>query len=180
MLQIVVGFSIPHPGEPSQTLESMVVSYGGSQGPEWNVLFFHVSVINAFDVALVFVGRFCSESCHSILPWFCGAAGIKGMMGIRLLKGNYENYQSEINARFVRMSNLFSPRCIFGEGADEISLGEVSFPSGLNGLQSAGSGPSLDGSFTDGDVKILGVEVNGLCAVVVFFNHAWFRFGVLG
>ena len=74
---------------------------------------------------------------------------------------------------------FFSARCIFGKGADEISLGEVSFPSGLDGLQPAGSGPALDGSFTDGDVEILGVELCSLCAVVVFFNHGWFRFGVV-
>ena len=100
-------------------------------------------------------------------------------METRLLKGNNVN-KSEITARFVRMSNFFSPWRIFGKGADEISLGEVAFPSGLDGLQPTGSGPALDGSFTDGDVKILGVEVNSLCAVVVFFNHAWFRFDVVG
>ena len=75
---------------------------------------------------------------------------------------------------------FFSPWRIFGKGADEISLGEVSFPSGLDGLQPAGSGPALDGPFTDGDVEILGVELCSLCAVVVFFNHGWFRFGVVG
>ena len=75
---------------------------------------------------------------------------------------------------------FFSARCIFGKGADEISLGEVSFPSGLDGLQPTGSGPALDGPFTDGDVEILGVELCSLSAVVVFFNHGWFRFGVVG
>ena len=75
---------------------------------------------------------------------------------------------------------FFSARCIFGKGADEISLGEVSFPSGLDGLQPAGSGPALDGPFTDIDVEILGIEFDSSFGVVVFFNHAWFRFDVVG
>tara|TARA_R100000808_G_C2100693_1_gene117855 strand:- start:410 stop:763 length:354 start_codon:yes stop_codon:yes gene_type:complete len=110
MLQIVLGFSIPHPGFGIASLLCVVVAYGGFQYPVWNVLFFQVSVINALDVVLVFGGFQCDESCHSILPWFCGAAGIKGMMGIRLLKGNNAKNninKSEINARFVRMSNFF-------------------------------------------------------------------------
>ena len=50
-------------------------------------------------------------------------------------------------------------------------LGHVSAFARLDGLESAGSTPALNGTLGDVDVELLQVEVSSLFAVVVFLNH---------